>query len=978
MTLMSDLIKNTSPSTFKKGEALFKQGKFNPENYIKVDDGNIHKYYNSYAGTVGTYHQALIINDEEIEDLTCSCPAFFEFGGYCKHCVAMVFSLLNDNTNEEKSKDFYNLIEKKEYIQSRIIPYISRYRDDFYLYLKIDIGKEYIIRNISDFIECVRNEYTMYLGKNEYNPNIKYFDDLSKELIYLLMDFEYAQKEVRIQDTVFDRIFDIYKGNYINLSINKLNKIYLSEEIYTINLKLEDSNLIMDDLFIIKGFKNNYVLIDDKLYRINNIDDSVKKLYRALFNKKSLSIKGYEKQFFKKFYPHMESVNVPYEVICKYQNEIINIDTYLEYDGVIKLTTKFFINGNITESLDEDEEKYIEYKEYTNELGFINNEIIDIDDIADFLTKDISRFKDFGLLFIADSLNNLNVVKPPKLDVNVRYKVDLLEIDIKNDELTNEEISKILSAYKKKKRFIKFKGNILDIRNSEYLDLLTNLNIDHKNVLGNHEIEGYNIFKLKNYASKDILEIIDSFNNLKSLNYPINELIKDNLREYQKIGFNWLNLLSTYHLGGVLADDMGLGKTLQIISLIESDKSNKSSIIVCPTSLIYNWQKEVLKWGFNNCVVISGSYSERLEMINNIKDNYIYVTSYDSLRRDIDNYNYKFRFIVADEAQFIKNNQALKTKAIKKLQSEVRYALTGTPIENRLMDLWSIFDFILPNYLSSYDSFKKNYEQPIFLGDKDLLKILIKKITPFVLRRCKKDVLKELPPKIEEVIYVNMADDHRRLYNAYYLNALNQISSMDSKIEILSLLTRLRQICVEPRMFLEDYNGSSSKLEMAISIINEAISNGHKILLFSQFSSSFEYISERLNEQSIGFDIIKGDTKANKRLEIVDKFNNTSDLKVLLISLKAGGTGLNLIGADMVIHFDPWWNISAENQATDRTHRIGQKRCVSVIKLICSNTIEQRVLELQNQKKELSESVISDDLNSTVKLSKSDIKYLLG
>lgn len=978
MTLMSDLIKNTSPSTFKKGEALFKQGKFNPENYIRVDEGNISKYYNSYAGTTGIYRQVLIINDGEIEDLNCSCPAFFEFGGYCKHCVAMVFSLLNDTNDNEKSERFHNLLEKKEHRQAKLIPYISRYRNNYFLYLKIDIGKEYVIRNISDFIESVKNEYVMYFGKNEYYPNIKFFDDLSKELIYLLMDFENLQKEIRIQDTVFDKIFDIYKGNYINLSINKKNKVYLSNEIYNINLILEDSNLKMDDLYVLKGFKNNYVLIDDVLYRINEIDDSVKKLYNAIFDTKSISIKGYEKQFFKQFFPYMDNISIPYEIINRYQNEIINIDTYLDYDGNIKLSTKFYINGNLTNSLDEDDEKYIEYKEYVKELGFINNEIINIDDIAEFLTKDISRFKDFGLLFIADSLNNLNVIKPPKLDVNVRYKVDLLELDIKNDELTNEEISKILSAYKKKKRFIKFKGNILDLRNIEEYDLLEDLNINYKNVLGSHEIEGYNIFKLKNYGSEEILNIIDKFNNLKNLNYPINEKLNNTLREYQMIGFNWLNLLSEYHLGGVLADDMGLGKTLQIISLIESDKSNKSSIIICPTSLIYNWQKEILKWGFDNCVVISGAYNERFDLINNIKDGFIYITSYDSLRRDIDNYNYSFRFIVADEAQFIKNNQALKTKAVKKLKSEVRFALTGTPIENRLMDLWSIFDFILPNYLLSYDNFKENYEQPIFSGDKDLLNKLIKKITPFVLRRCKKDVLKELPPKIEEVIYVNMSDDHRKLYDAYYLNAINKIEGLDSKIEILSLLTRLRQICVEPRMFLENYEGNSSKLEMAINIINEAVFNGHKILLFSQFSSSFEFISKKLKEELISYDIIKGDTKANKRLEIVDKFNNTSDLKVLLISLKAGGTGLNLIGADMVIHFDPWWNISAENQATDRTHRIGQKRCVSVIKLICSNTIEQRVLELQNQKKELSESVISDDLNSTVKLSKSDIKYLLG
>ena len=457
------------------------------------------------------------------------------------------------------------------------------------------------------------------------------------------------------------------------------------------------------------------------------------------------------------------------------------------------------------------------------------------------------------------------------------------------------------------------------------------------------------------------------------------------MRSYQKTGFSWLKTLEKYGFGGILADDMGLGKTIQIIALLldEKKRTGKTSIVVCPSSLYINWEKEINRFSNNiKTLIVSGSAEQRAELIKNISDYDVIITSYDLLKRDIEQYsNFNFKYVIADEAQYIKNNNTKNAKALKELRSEVRFALTGTPIENSLAELWSIFDFIMPGYLYSYKKFKDEFETVIIKeNDTATMQRLQKLVAPFVLRRIKKEVLKELPDKTEQIMYSKMDEEQQKLYNSYLALAKvkmkQEIASNGfekSKFKILSLITRLRQICCHPKLFLEDYNGESAKLNQCLEIIEGAIAAKHKILLFSGFTSMFDIITKELEKRGIEYSILTGQTKVDTRIEMVDEFNKDDNIKVFLISLKAGGTGLNLTGADMVIHFDPWWNLSAQNQATDRAYRIGQRNNVQVFKLISENSIEEKIQKLQDKKQDLTDSVIKSGETFISQMSKEEL-----
>ena len=378
---------------------------------------------------------------------------------------------------------------------------------------------------------------------------------------------------------------------------------------------------------------------------------------------------------------------------------------------------------------------------------------------------------------------------------------------------------------------------------------------------------------------------------------------------------------------------------------------------------------------------------ERKKLIEEMENYDLVITSYDLLKRDIEIYkekNYTFKYIIADEAQYLKNSNTKNAKAIKEIKAETRYALTGTPIENSLAELWSIFDFIMPGYLFTYRKFKNIYETPIVKEqDEQAMAKLKMLIEPFVLRRNKKEVLTELPEKTVTVLSNEMNEEQQNLYLTYLVRAKQEIAEkveMDgfenSQMQILAALTRLRQICCHPSLFVEGYNSGSSKLEQCIEIIEEAINGGHKILLFSGYTSMFEIIEKELKKRSIEYFKLTGATKVDERMKMVDEFNENSNIKLFLISLKAGGTGLNLTGADMVIHYDPWWNISTENQATDRAYRIGQKNNVQVYKLITKNSIEEKIYELQEKKAKLADSMLDTKTTFINKFSREEIMKL--
>ena len=425
-----------------------------------------------------------------------------------------------------------------------------------------------------------------------------------------------------------------------------------------------------------------------------------------------------------------------------------------------------------------------------------------------------------------------------------------------------------------------------------------------------------------------------------------------------------------------------------IVDYVQNSETTKASLVVCPSSLSLNWQNEANKFANKlKTLVIKGSLSDRKRQIKEIDKYDLVITSYDLLKRDIELYekeDYNFRFIIADEAQYLKNSNTQNAKSIKKIKAETRYALTGTPIENSLAELWSIFDFIMPGYLFSYREFKNTYEMPIIKGeDENAMQKLKMLIEPFVLRRTKKEVLKELPDKTVTVLNNEMCEEQRNLYINYLARAKQEVAEKvklngyeKSKMQILAALTRLRQICCHPGLFINDYNEGSSKLEQCMEIIKEAVKSRHKILLFSGYTSMFEIIEKELNKEQIQYLKLTGSTKVDERIKMVDEFNQNSEIQVFLISLKAGGTGLNLTGADMVIHYDPWWNLSTENQATDRAYRIGQKNNVQVYKLITKNSIEEKIYELQEKKSKLADNMLETNTVFVNKLTKEDILKL--
>ncbi|MBR2472258.1 MAG: DEAD/DEAH box helicase, partial [Clostridia bacterium] len=464
-------------------------------------------------------------------------------------------------------------------------------------------------------------------------------------------------------------------------------------------------------------------------------------------------------------------------------------------------------------------------------------------------------------------------------------------------------------------------------------------------------------------------DFVSKFENVSFEDYEIPKDMEHILRPYQKTGFKWLKLLASFGLGGILADEMGLGKTLQAIAFVKSEyeKTKKPTLIVAPTSLLYNWYNEIKKFSPDSSVcIISGDPAERKALAADIDKYCFVITSYGLLRRDAALYaNASLAYCIIDEAQQIKNPNTINAKAVKSLKAQGFFALTGTPLENNLTELWSIFDFVMPGYLFSRHKFRTMYEIPIVKEEnKNSLNELLKHTKPFILRRLKSQVMSELPQKIESKIVCEPTQKQKLLYTAYASAAKKEINTLidngniaRNHIKILSMITRLRQLCCHPSLFVENYNGGSGKLDVLIDLLESSIDSGHRVLIFSQFTSMLSIIADTLNEIGISYFYLDGHTPSKSRVEMADKFNS-GEKSVFLISLKAGGTGLNLTGADMVIHFDPWWNPAVENQATDRVHRIGQTKSVQVMKFVAKDTIEEKIHEIQQIKQNMIDNVL--------------------
>lgn len=627
--------------------------------------------------------------------------------------------------------------------------------------------------------------------------------------------------------------------------------------------------------------------------------------------------------------------------------------------------------------------------------------------IYTLLTEGIAAFQKLGKVFVSDRLKGFRVQQSPKISAGVSLSGDMLELTISSDWMSRKELLEILSRYQTKKKYYRLKNGDFVQMDGDGIGVLheiqkglhlteTQLRKEklqlpkYRALYLDEQGRGKNGFTME--KGRQFRAMIRNMKTIEDNDFELPDSLKKTMRVYQKEGFLWLKTLRHNGFGAILADDMGLGKTLQIISFLLSEweeaesEDNRRTLIVVPASLVYNWKKELERFAPKLPVtMVTGTAAERKEKIAASTERDILLTSYDLLRRDIEEYeDMPFFCEIIDEAQYIKNHNTKAAHAVKKIQAGFRAALTGTPMENRLSELWSIFDYLMPGFLYSYKQFRQEIEIPVVQGqDQDVLLRLQNMITPFVLRRLKKDVLKELPDKLEETVYAPLEGEQKSLYEArvqkmrLMLDKQTEEEFKTSKIEILSELTRLRQLCCDPALVYEDYEKNSAKLDMCVDLIENAISGNHKILLFSQFTSMLQTIQDRLEERKISFYTLTGNTGKEKRVQLVEKFNN-DDTSVFCISLKAGGTGLNLTAADVVIHYDPWWNQAVQNQATDRAHRIGQTNVVTVYKLVVKDTIEENIIRLQERKTALAEQVLGGENIGNANFTKEELLALLA
>ena len=651
-----------------------------------------------------------------------------------------------------------------------------------------------------------------------------------------------------------------------------------------------------------------------------------------------------------------------------------------------------------------------EFPQYESRWSAFYTEATD-DAVYELLDSGLARLERLGRVEGSEAFRKLTIRSMPQVRIGVSVRSSLMDLDISSDDLTTEELLELLEAYRRKKSYHKLKsGSFVRLEQEGSMQMLTRLMEDtgmepgdftegkmhlplYRALYINKMLEDHDAVAAD--RDRNFRELIKEFKTVEESDFEVPRGLSKVLRKYQTYGYKWIRTLAANHFGGILADDMGLGKTLQMISVLAAEKESPNrekdpsaggpSLVICPASLVYNWQEEFTRFAPELAVVpVTGFAGQRRKLLDDCSQADVLITSYDLLKRDISLYEkIEFDFQVLDEAQYIKNPQAAVSKAVKIIKSRHRFALTGTPIENRLSELWSIFDFLMPGFLYSYEDFRTDFELPIAREeDQEVIARLRRMTGPFILRRLKRDVLKDLPAKIEEVRYARLEGEQRRLYDAQVARMRAMIAGAGeaynrNKIQVLAELTKIRQICCDPSIFVEGYRGKSAKRKACLDLIGSAIDGGHKMLVFSQFTSMLALLEEDLSRAKIPFYKITGATGKEERLRLVHAFND-DETPVFLISLKAGGTGLNLTGADLVIHYDPWWNLAAQNQATDRAHRIGQTKDVSVFRLIAKGTIEDRILEMQEKKKDLADAILSGQSESLGQLSKEELLELLG
>ncbi|MEK6266099.1 MAG: SNF2 helicase associated domain-containing protein [Clostridium sp.] len=887
----------------------------------------------------------------------------------------------------------------------------------------------YIIKDINHFLLAYYNNFPINYSKNFTlnmgNQKLCTVDKRLIDFISMLKTMEGNQRHVNRNE---DRYID---GKNINIpkyltreffEIITKHRVYLNEGFFSRPVDTEilheapalDFDLkIIKDNYVLKsingmpvalGSKNDVLLYGSTIYLPDYEFCYKLNPYLEVFNEaRVVTMTSLEEEnILRRLIPDLNFLSPSVALSKSIKDKIImarcEFRFYFDQEGKdVNLTTKVKY-GNFEFNIFEDCSEKIVYRDSKKEvqvtsilkaLGFeqMKNKFYfrkSEERIFKFFKSEIGRLQDIGEVYYSQNFKGIKSLGATGISGNIKSgKYNYFEMDFKIGDIEPSETTNILRAFRNSLKYYKLKnGEYLDLEELElnkFLKLLDVMTPSHsennhieisknKGVFLNSYLEENNIRYIK--GKKELKEVKDKLKNIEKLNFKQPDSFKGELREYQKIGFNWFKTLEYLGFGGILGDEMGLGKTIQAITLILSNVGSKT-LIVAPTSLIYNWISEFEKFGPRlKVIAANGSKDVREEVITNINSYDVIITTYNLLKRDLENYNkLEFDYCILDEAQNIKNANSQNAVAVKEINAKTRFALTGTPIENSLMDLWSIFDFIMPGFLYDEKRFSVRYHKKL-KECPEILEDLNKLIKPFILRRRKKDVLKELPDKIEKTLWVSLEQEQKKVYKTYASHAMELIENKvkneefkSSKIEILSYITKLRQLCLDPTVLMNDYSGGNAKMEALVELLHNSIEEGHRILVFSQFTTVLKNIQKRLMVEQVQFSYLDGSVSSEKRMNLVKEFN-AGKSSVFLISLKAGGTGLNLTSADVVIHFDPWWNPAVEEQATDRAHRIGQKKVVEVIKIIAKGTIEEKILSLQEDKKKLISELLGDELSS--------------
>jgi len=1036
---MKNLVRRTSSFTREQGKKLIQEAYVKDVKGKSID--GIYHIYGSVLNDDKNWdyntHIKINMKNSDIMGTNCSCETFKENSKHIKNYVCKHISATNDvfyslakkkmQKNKLKSNNKPKLVKEKN----------EEHKGKEKRFLSLDINIKHMVKEGITLFNCEFRigtgnlilDLKDFLYKNSLKKPLKFNDGFT----YNPLKDEFLDEDKRVLQFVASHK-DMVSGRYLRLKQNNLKdflklideKKKINFNFNSINYEVKVKKENVPVALTLKEGKEGFVLSHHKKFPVllNNLGD-VMFFDRNLYLPRKRQLEYYipiHKLFlknntitYKKSLENLRSLLEELKNISKniFLDENVRVfkeklmkTTFNLYktEGKIYCNVKIDYCGYIIDLIRDEKdnsflrdlksEKYIEFQlerfkfiKREEDFCFIGNK----EEMYELFSKGIKRLRELGEVLLSEELKEFKVLDSSLISSELKELSNFYKLKFDFGDFELRELRESVEAMKRGDRFYRTKKVYLDLEDPgivNFLNLLEDLGlenikdnevyIDKSKVLYIQEkLKDRNLSFIK--GGNVLQEIVGKLLNKEFKRKLLPKALNAELRPYQKEGFKWINEITDLGFGGVLADDMGLGKTLQIIAFLLSQKKSKS-IVVVPTSVIYNWMDEFEKFAPSIRVgLVHGSKSKRDKVLRDFKrglgikieeenlkeksyEKYdVLLTTYGTLKNDEKAYeNLSFDYCIIDEAQNIKNPSAQATLSVKNIKSRCNIALTGTPIENNLMELWSIFDFVMPGYLFTKERFRER-----FILDESNLSELKSLITPFILRRLKEDVLSELPEKLEKKYLVEMKGKQKQLYSFYVKAIKNQLNENKSseksgrdKINLFAYLTKLREICLDPSLVVPDYTGESSKLTVVKEIVKDASESGKKILLFSQFTSVLQKIEEDFKKEDISYLYLDGGTSAKDRVERVKKFNEDSNIKVFLISLKAGGVGLNLTSASVVIHFDPWWNPAVEDQATDRAHRFGQENKVEVIKLVAKDTIEEKIVLMQEDKRELIQSLM--------------------